>query len=116
MQRGDAEKITPALPNNTDNLVVLLMARPEIKTVSDLTNKIIAIDDRHSASNGSIRTAIGAAGAAEAQLSNSQTKAIDRVISGEVPAAVLTVASQEAAEGFPDIAGFNIFRIPLSPR
>jgi hypothetical protein len=33
-----------------------------------------------------------------------------------VPAAVLTLVSPEAAEGFPEIAGFKIFRIPLWPR
>jgi ABC-type phosphate/phosphonate transport system substrate-binding protein len=114
--RGDAEKTAPAQPNKTDLLVYLLMARPEIKSVSDLTSKIIAIDDRYSASSSNIRTAIVAAGASEVQLSNSQTKAIDRVVSGEVPAAILTLVSPEAAEGFPEIAGFKIFRIPLWPR
>lgn len=114
--RGDVETTASAQPNTMDLLVYLLMARPEIKSVSDLTSKIIAIDDGFSASSGNVRIAIAAAGAPEVQLSNSQTKAIDRVISGEVPAAVLTVVSQEAAEGFPDIAGFKIFRIPLSPR
>ena len=114
--RGDAEKSAPASPNNTDHLVALLIARPEIKSVSDLTSKIIAIDDRHSASNGNVRTAIVAAGAAQVQLSDGQTKAINRLISGEVPAAVLALVSPEAAEGFPEVAGFKIFRIPLSPR
>jgi hypothetical protein len=38
------------------------------------------------------------------------------LIDGEVPAAVLTLVSPEAAEAFPDIAGFRIFRIPLSPK
>jgi hypothetical protein len=57
-----------------------------------------------------------AAGAAEVKLSDGQTKAVDRLISGEVQAAVLTLVSPEAAEWFPDIAGFKIFRIPLSPR
>jgi hypothetical protein len=113
--RGDVETTAPAQPNKRDLLVYLLMARPEIKSVSDLTSKTIAIDDGFSAYNG-IKVAIAAAGALDVQLSNSQTKAIDRVISGEVPAAVLTVVSQEAAEGFPDIAGFKIFRIPLWPR
>jgi hypothetical protein len=42
--------------------------------------------------------------------------AIDRLIKGEVPAAVLTLASRDAAEGFPDIAGFKTFRVPLSLR
>src|SRR5438552_6004666 len=114
--QGDAEKTAPASPNNTDQLVALLIARPEIKSVSDLTSKIIAIDDRHSASVGNVRTAIVAAGAAEVQLSDGQTKAINRLISGEVPAAVLALVSPKAAEGFPEVAGFKIFRIPLSPR
>ena len=109
---GDAEKTTAA-SNNTDHLVALLIARPEIKSVSDLTNKIVAIDDRHSASNDRVRYAIAAAGAAEVQLSEGQTKAINRLISGEVPAAVLALVSAEAAEGFPEVAGFKIFRIPL---
>jgi ABC-type phosphate/phosphonate transport system substrate-binding protein len=113
---SDAERTASASPNNAYNLVALLMARPEIKSVSDLTNKTIAIDDRQSASNDSVRTAIAAAGATEVQLSNGQTRAIDRLIHGEVPAAVLTSAYPEAATWFPEIAGFKIFRIPLSPR
>ena len=113
--RGDAEKTAAASPDRTDYLAVLLIARPEIKSVSDLTGKIIAIDERHSASIGNVRTGIVAAGAAEVQLSDGQTKAINRLISGEVPAAVLALVSPEAAERFPEIAGFRIFRIPLSP-
>jgi TRAP-type uncharacterized transport system substrate-binding protein len=83
--------------------------------VSDLAGKEIAIDHRLSGPSGHLRTAIAAAGVAEVQLAESQTKAIDRVIVGEVPAAVLTLASPEAAEGFPEVAGFRVFRIPLSP-
>ena len=113
---GDAEKTAPASSSNTDHLVALLMARPHIKSVSALSGKDIAIDDGRSASSGSVRTAIAAAGAVAAQLSEGQTKAVDRLLSGEVSAAVLTLASAEAAEWFPDIAGFKIFRVPLSPR
>jgi hypothetical protein len=113
---SDAENTSSGLPNNTDSLVVLLMARREIKSVSDLANKDIAIEDKQSATSRSVRTAIAAAGAAEARLSEGQAKAIDRLISGEVPAAVLTLVSPEVAEMFPEIAGFNIFRVPLSPR
>jgi hypothetical protein len=114
--RGDAEKTAAASPNNTDHLVALLIARPEIKSVSDLTSKIVAIDDRHSASNDRVQAAIAAAGATEVQLSEGRTKAINRLIGREVPAAVLALVSAEAAEGFPEVAGFKIFRIPLSPR
>ncbi len=113
---GDAEKTAPASPNNTDHLVALLMARPEIKSVSDLTNKNIAIDAGQSGSNTNVRAAIAAAGATEVQLSEGQTKAINRLISGEVPAAVLTLVYPEAGEWRPEIAGFKIFRIPLRSR
>jgi TRAP-type uncharacterized transport system substrate-binding protein len=64
------------------------MARPEIKSVSDLTRKDVAIQDEQSASSATIRTAIAAAGAVEVQLKEGHTKAIDRLIGGEVPAAV----------------------------
>jgi hypothetical protein len=114
--RGDAEKTAPVSPSTTDLLVALVMAGPEIKSIPALTGKDVAIDGRQSVSNDIVRTAIVAAGAAEVQLSDSQTKAVDRLISGEVPAAVLSLVSPEAAEWFPDIAGFKIFRIPVSPR
>jgi hypothetical protein len=112
----DADMTTSAAAIDPDLLVALVMARPEMKSVSDLANQNIAIDGEPSASNGSVRTAIVAAGAAEVQLSKGEAKAIDRLIAGEVPAAVLTLVSPEAAEAFPDIAGFRIFRIPLSPK
>lgn len=113
---GDAEKTAPASPNNTDLLVAILMTGPEIKSVSELANKNVAMDARLSASSSSVRNAIAAAGAAKVQLSEGQTTALDRVTNREVPAAVLALASPEAAEQFPEIAGFKIFRIPLSPR
>lgn len=113
--RGDAAKIASPPTNNTDALGALIMARQDIKSVSELTGKTIAIDDRYSASNSSVRTALVAAGAPEVQLSEGQTTAINRVVNGEVPAAVLALVSADAAESFPKIAGFRIFYIPLSP-
>ena len=114
LARGNTEK--PASANDTDLLVALLMARPNIKSVPDLTGETIAIDDRNSAFNGSVRTAIVAAGAPEVQLSEGQATAINRLVNGEVPAAILALVSADAAEGFSEIAGFKIFHIPLSPR
>ena len=112
---GNGAKTASPPANNTDALVALIMARPDIKSVSELTGKTIAIDDRYSASNGSVRTALVAAGAPEVQLSEGQSTAINRVVNGEVPAAVLALVSADAAESFPKIAGFRIFYIPLSP-
>jgi hypothetical protein len=111
----DSEGTAPTSSNDTDLLVALLIARPEIKSVSDLTSKTIAMDNKLAASNDKIRTAIVAAGGNGAQLSDGETKATDRVMNGDVPAAVLALVSSEAADGFPEVAGFKIFRIPLSP-
>lgn len=113
---GDSEKPESSSANDTDLLVALLMARPAIKSASDLTGKTIAIDAKYSASNRTVRTAIVAAGGPEVEISEGQTSAINRLVNGEVPAAILALVSAEAAEGFPEIAGYNIFRIPLSPR
>ena len=111
-----AEKTAAASPKDADHLVGLLMVGPEIKSVSDLTGKNIAIDDKQSASTGNVQRAIAAAGAAEVQLSADQAKAVDRLISGEVSAAVLTLAYPETAEWSREIAGFKVFRIPQLTR
>jgi hypothetical protein len=116
LARGDAEKTGSIPANGTDHLVAVLLARPEITSVSALTGKTIAIDDRYSASNGSVRIAIVAAGASEIELSAGRTTAVSRLINGEVPAAILALLPADAAEGVHEIAGFKILRIPLSPR
>jgi hypothetical protein len=111
-----AETSALASPNSAGQLVAILLVRLEIKTVSDLGNKIVAIDASWSESVPSIRNAIVAAGAADVQVSAGETLALARVIDGEVRAAVVSLASPEEAEmwsaGMP---GFKILRIPLSP-
>ena len=99
-----------------DALVVVLMAGPDVKSVSNLTGKTIAIDDRYSGSLSSVRTAMAAAGALEVQLSKGQTTAINRLASNEVRAAVVALVPAGAADSFPELARFRTFRIPLSPR
>jgi hypothetical protein len=114
--KGDTDKTASISSDSTDNLVALVLARPEIESLSDLNNRNIAIEEKQAASSGRVSAAFMAAGAAEVQFSEGQRGAIDRLVSGEVPAAVLTLASPEAAEGFPDIAGFRTFRVPLKAR
>lgn len=113
LARGNAAS-APA--NDADLLVAVLMARPDITSVSGLSGKTIAIDDRYSASTGSVRTAIVAAGAPDIQLSGGQTASITRLVNGEVPAAILALVSADAAEAFPEVKGFTVLHIPLSPR
>jgi hypothetical protein len=110
-----ADSNVAASPNASDALVALVMSRPEIKSVADLAGRNVAIDGQRSGSANDVRTALVAAGAGEVQLSTGDAKAVDRLVDGEVPAAVLTLVSSDAAEAFPEIAGYNVFRIPLSP-
>jgi hypothetical protein len=113
---ADAERGHTATAGDAEGLVAVLMTRPTISDVSDLTGKTIAIDGRFAATAGMIRTAIVAAGATEVQLSEVTTAAIDRLANDEVPAAIVALAPAEAADAFPDITGFRTLRVPLSPR
>jgi hypothetical protein len=108
-------KTSSASPDDADNLVALVLARPEINSLSDLNNKTIAITEKQSALSGRVSAALMAAGAAEVQFSEVKASAIDRLISGEVPAAVV-LASREVASLFPEVEGFRTFRVPLKAR
>ena len=114
-ETASADAATAGPANKADDLVVVLMARRDIKSLAELTGKNIAIDSRYSASNGSVRTAIAAAGAPEVQLTQGQNMAIDRLVNGETPAAVLALVSASAADSFPEIAGYKMFHVPLAP-
>jgi len=113
-----AERMSvPTLDASPDALVAVVVTGPDIKSVSDLAGKTIAIDDRYSEQSISrVRVAMAAAGALEAQLSKGQTTAISRLVSKEVPAAVVGLVSANAASSFPEIARFRTFQVPLSPR
>ena len=114
-QAREIGKTASATLDDPDNLVALVLARPEINSLSDLNNKTIAITEKQSASSGRVSAALMAAGAAEVQFSEGKASAIDRLISGEVPAAVV-LASREVASLFPEVEGFRTFRVPLKAR
>jgi ABC-type phosphate/phosphonate transport system substrate-binding protein len=113
-----AERMSvPTLDASLDALVAILVAGPDVKSVSDLAGKTIAIDDRYSESSiGRVRTAIAVAGAPEIQLSKGQTTAINRLVGKEVAAAVVGLVSVSAADSFPELARFRTFQVPLASR
>jgi hypothetical protein len=113
--RDRAAPIAGASPD-TEPLVAVVIVRPEIPSVFALTTKNVAIDDRYLASIDDIMIAIVGAGGPAVQLSAGRTAAIDRLVNGEVPAAVAALVSVDAAEAFPEIKGFKIFHVPLSSR
>jgi hypothetical protein len=113
-----AERMSvPTLDASLDALVAVLVAGPDVKSVSDLTGKTIAIDDRYSEQSISrVRSAIAAAGALEVYVSKGQTTAINRLVSKEVPAAVVGLVSASAADNFPELARYRTFQVPLAIR
>ncbi|WP_247518643.1 hypothetical protein [Bradyrhizobium sp. 190] len=107
----------PTLDTSLDALVAVLVAGPDVKSVSDLAGKTIAIDDRYSEQSiNRVRTAMAAAGALEVQLSKGQTTAINRLVGKEVAAAIVGLVSASAADSFPELPRFRIFQVPLSAR
>jgi hypothetical protein len=112
---GEIRKAESGLPDDQDNMVAIVLTRPEINSLSDLNNKNVAITEKQFAASGRVSAALMAAGAAEVRFSEVKASAIDRLISGEVPAAVV-LASRDAANLFPELDGFRTFRVPLNAR
>jgi hypothetical protein len=113
-QVDDRSKAPPVSPGDAERTVALLLVGPEITWLSQLAGKNIAIDEAVSASNNEARRWLAAM--VNAELAAGQTKALDRLVKGEVPAAVLTLSYPETAEWSSEIAGFKVFRIPLAKR
>ena len=78
-----SDKAAAVPPDDQDNLVALVLARPEINSLSDLNNKSIAITEKQSASRGRVSAALMAAGAAEVRFSEVKSSAIDRLIAAK---------------------------------
>src|SRR5215212_9234454 len=113
-QADDRSKAAPVSPGDAERTVALLLVGREITWLSELAGKKIAIDEAVSASNDDARR--GLAAMVNAELAAGRTKALDRLVKGEVPAAVLTLSYPETAEWTSEIAGFRVFRIPMVKR
>ena len=113
-QVDDRSKAPPVSPGDAERTVALLLVGPEITWLSQLAGKNIAIDEAVSASNDEAWRWLAAM--VNAELAAGQIKALDRLVKGEVSAAVLTLSYPETAEWSSEIAGFKVFRIPLAKR
>jgi hypothetical protein len=110
--KADDANLSP--PRDVGTLVAILISQPDVKSASALKGLNVAIDAAQSGDEQVIRLALAAAGATETQLSFTDTSPLDRMISGDVQAAVVKLVSRDAAEAFPDIKGFKILRVPLA--
>jgi hypothetical protein len=98
-----------------DPRVALVITKDGIHAISDLAGKSVAIDSDFSGSDAAIRTALVAAGAPEIQMSENREKAMDRLLRDEVPGAILGLVLRNGSDNIPEINGYRIFRVPLSP-
>jgi hypothetical protein len=110
--KADDANLSP--PRDVGTLVAILISRPDVKSASALKGLNVAIDAAQSRDEEDIRLALAAAGATETQVSFTDASPLDRMISGDVQAAVVKLVSQDAAEAFPDIKGFKVLRVPLA--
>ena len=113
-QVDDRSKVPPVSPGDAKRTVALLLVNPEIMWLSELAGKNIAIDEAVSASNDEARRWLAAM--VNAELAGGRTRALDRLVKGEVSAAVLSLSYPETADWSSEIAGFKVFRIPLINR
>ena len=116
-ERMTAAALTAPRDNGepTQPLVAVVMARPEIKSVADLAGNVVAMDERYAPFSVDVWTAFVVAGTGSVEVSAGHIAAVDRLINGEVTAALLALVFPDAADAFPEIAGFKIFRVPLLP-
>jgi hypothetical protein len=112
-QSGVAARSDAAADPASNRLVAVLMVRPGVREIAELRGRVVAIDERYVAAHDKVAAAMTLAGASDVQLMQGQSTAINRLTNGEVAAAIVAVVVPEAAEAFPEIAGFRIFRIPL---
>jgi hypothetical protein len=113
--RREKSSVGANRPVKDDPRVALVMTKDGIHAISELAGKSVAIDGEFSGSDAAIRTALVAAGAPEIQMSENREKAVDRLLSDEVPAAVLGLVLRNGSDNIPEIDGYRIFRVPLSP-
>ena len=117
MENAHASNTSPSRDATSQDkipLVALVLVHSDIGSVAALAGKDIAIDSRHLGSNREVRTALVVAGASDIQIRDTGSRTIDHLVEQQVPAAILSLVSRDAADAFPNITGFKLFEIPLS--
>jgi hypothetical protein len=108
-------KTAALIPPPEGQMIAVFMVRQDINSIADLTKKTIAIDASLTASLMQVQSGIVAAGAADVSLSEDNKLALIRVMDGDVPAGVVSIATPEESAVWTAIPGFNVLRMPLAP-
>jgi hypothetical protein len=99
-----------------DPRIALLITKGAVLTISELAGKSIAIDSNLSESDAAIRVALVAAGAPEIQISEDRSKPLSKMLRDEVPGAVIGLVLPDRLHDIPpQVEGYRVFQVPLSP-
>lgn len=97
-----------------DQAIAILLVREEINSVADLSNRKVAIDASQTSEVPDIKTAIAKAGAINVEVSEDTKFALGRVMDGEVPAGIITLATPEEAAQWTGVPGFKVLQLPIA--
>ena len=96
--------------------VLIVLAKPEVKSVADLRDKSILLAGAASIPKEQLKASFAAAGASGTEFKQGDNGDIEQVGAGEVAAAVIAVFSPETAATFHDIPGYQVLRVEVPTR
>jgi ABC-type nitrate/sulfonate/bicarbonate transport system substrate-binding protein len=96
--------------------MLIVLAKPEVKTAGDLDGKTILVAGVTSVSGEQLRDSLAAAGVSGAQFKQGEKSDIDELRRGDVAAAVVAVATPGIPADIDEIPGFHLLYFEVSPR
>jgi hypothetical protein len=94
--------------------VLLILALPNVTRISDLNKKSIVIAGLDTISLKAVETALTAAGAGDARLTEGKIGDIERLVGGDVSAAVVDFVNPAKARSYPEMSGLHLLRLDVN--
>jgi ABC-type nitrate/sulfonate/bicarbonate transport system substrate-binding protein len=98
--------------------VLILLAKPEVKSVAELSDKPVLVAGVAAGSVEELKSALAAAGASGAEVKQGGKDDMAPLARGEVAAVIVGVVASEAAASLrdTDYPGYRVLRVDLPPR
>ncbi len=95
--------------------MLVVLAKPEVKSAADLDDKTVLVAGVTSISSEQLKASFAVAGAGGAQLKQGDKSDIDELPRGEVAAAIVAVSTPGKAAEFQAIPGYHALYIEVLP-
>ena len=102
-------------PSSSEGKVLILLARPEIKLITDVGDDTVILAGSFSVSKARIATTLSAAASRTVTVVEGSKNDVGHLIDGDVHVVVAALLSPEAAKAYPGLEGLSVIRVPLSP-